>query len=220
MHNTKKHPGDRTIMADMKKQAAVLLRLAGVLSLAVVVASCDTLDKALAVEAPGLIDAGDMSHPQNAGLLVSGAIADFDCALGAYIVNAGLLGNELRDASVTAARFPLDARNIDDTSPYGSSSCEGNPPGIYVPLATAIWTTGNALSKLQGWSDAEVRAPVGTPAAVVPVYSWEKASARLSLRSWGPRSHRSRSSRWPSSGLPRPYRLRRRRTTPTCAPWR
>jgi starch-binding outer membrane protein, SusD/RagB family len=170
MHTRKELQGDRTIMADMKKQAAVLLRVAGVLGLAAVVSSCDGLDKALTVEAPGLIDAGDMSHPQNAGLLVSGAIADFDCALGAYIVNGGLLGNELRDASVTAGRFPLDARNIDDTSPYGTSGCEGNPPGIYVPLATAIWTSGNALTKLQGWSDTEVRAPIGTPAAIVPVY--------------------------------------------------
>jgi starch-binding outer membrane protein, SusD/RagB family len=131
-------------------------RLAGALALAVAFGACDTLDRALSVEAPGLVDASDMSQPGAAPLLVNGAIADFDCALGAYIVNSGLLGNELRDASVTAARFPLDARTIDDTSPYGVNSCAGNPPGIYVPLATAIWTSNNALTRLQEWTDAEV----------------------------------------------------------------
>ncbi|MGH7476116.1 MAG: RagB/SusD family nutrient uptake outer membrane protein [Longimicrobiales bacterium] len=117
---------------------------------------CDVLDKALDVDAPGLVDAGDMSNPENAALLVNGVIADFECALGAYIVNSALLGNELRDASVTAARFPLDQRTIDDSSPYGVNSCAGNPPGIYRPLATAIWTSNNALSLLGGWTDAEV----------------------------------------------------------------
>lgn len=117
---------------------------------------CDALDDALSVDAPGLVAAEDLENPGVANLLVSGAIADFDCALGAYIVNGALLGNELRDASVTASRFPLDQRIIEDTSPYGSSSCTGNPPGIYVPLATAIWTTNRAAELLKGWTDAEV----------------------------------------------------------------
>jgi starch-binding outer membrane protein, SusD/RagB family len=162
--------GERTIMAATQKRTRQLLVSGLVLFAAGGIGGCDALDKALAVEAPGLIDASDMSHPQNAGLLVSGAISNFDCALGAYIVNGGLLGNELRDASVTAARFPLDSRTIDDASPYGTGGCDSNPPGIYVPLATAIWTSNDALTKLQGWSDAEVRAPAGIPAAVAPVY--------------------------------------------------
>jgi starch-binding outer membrane protein, SusD/RagB family len=170
MPTTKNHYGDRLIMACTLTAGRRMLRTAGALALTLGLASCDALDRALGVEAPGLIDAGDMSHPQNAGLLVSGAISDFDCALGAYIVNGGLLGNELRDASVTAARFPLDSRNIDDNSPYGTGGCDGNPPGIYVPTATAIWTSNDALTKLQGWADADVRPPVGTPANVVPVY--------------------------------------------------
>lgn len=130
--------------------------VASTLILGLGLGGCDMLDKALDVDAPGMIDAGDMSQPENAHLLVSGAIADFYCALGAYIVNGGLLGNELRDASVTAARFPLDMRTIDDTSPYGVNACNGNPPGIYRPLATAIWSSNNALESLEGWSDSEV----------------------------------------------------------------
>lgn len=117
---------------------------------------CDALDDALSVDAPGLVAAEDLENPGVASLLVSGAIADFDCALGAYIVNGALLGNELRDASVTAGRFPLDQRIIEDTSPYGSGACTSNPPGIYVPLATAIWTSNRALTLLKQWTDAEV----------------------------------------------------------------
>lgn len=130
--------------------------LSSALALGVFLGGCDVLDNALSVEAPGMVDAGLMDDPDNAHLLVSGTIADFECALGAYIVNSGLLGNELRDASVTASRFPLDSRNINDTSPYGTNGCNGNPPGIYRPLATAIWTSNNALNLLQQWTDAEV----------------------------------------------------------------
>jgi starch-binding outer membrane protein, SusD/RagB family len=119
-------------------------------------AACDSLDRALRVEAPGIVDAQVMNNPENAHLLVSGTQSDLECALGAYIVNAGLLGNELRDASITSARFSLDARTITDTAPYGTNSCAGNPPGVYEPLSTAIWTSNNALTRLDGWTDAEV----------------------------------------------------------------
>jgi starch-binding outer membrane protein, SusD/RagB family len=135
---------------------ARIARIAAVLAVAAGVGACDALDRALSVDAPGFVDASNMDRPESAGLLVSGAISDFECALGAYIVNGGTLGNELRDASVTAARFSLDSRNIDDTSPFGVNACTGNPPGIYVPLSTAIWSSNNALTLLQGWSDAEV----------------------------------------------------------------
>jgi hypothetical protein len=138
-----------------RRPAAWLCR--GVLAFGLLfLGGCDLLDKALSVKAPGMVEADNMADPANAHLLVSGTIADFNCALGAYIVNGGLLGNELRDASVTAARFPLDSRNIDNSSPYGVNSCSGNPPGIYRPLATAIWTSNDALARLKAWTDAEV----------------------------------------------------------------
>lgn len=139
-------------------------RLGALLGLAVaglLLGSCDTLDRALAVDAPGVVNAEDLNDPEHANLLVTGAIADFDCAFGAYIVNQGLLGNELRDASVTAARFSLDRRDFSATAPYGVNFCTGNPPGIYRPLATARWSADNALARLDGWTDAEVDGRTG-----------------------------------------------------------
>lgn len=133
------------------------LRATGVgLLLTLALGGCDLLDKALSVDAPGMVDANDMTQPKNAHLLVSGAIANFNCALGAYIVAGGLLGNELRDASATSARYTLDMRTIDDASPYGDNGCTGSPPGTYRPLATAIWSANNALENLEDWTDAEV----------------------------------------------------------------
>jgi tetratricopeptide (TPR) repeat protein len=148
--------GPRTAWRTLAAARAALVRVGSLCAIGALLGACDVLDEALNVEAPHVIDAQDMDHPQNAHLLVTGAIADFECALGAYIVNSGLLGNELRDASVTSARFSLDQRTIDDSSPYGVNSCTGNPPGIYVPISTAIWTSNNALKKLKSWTDAEV----------------------------------------------------------------
>lgn len=136
------------------RRAAV--RICGLLAVTAAVAGCEVFDRLLQVEAPGFVDAGEVEVPENANLLVTGAIADFECALGAYIVNSGLLGNELHDASVTAARFSLDARTIEPSSPYGTNSCAENPPGIYSPLATAIWSSNNAIEHLETWTDGEV----------------------------------------------------------------
>lgn len=137
----------------MNRSHARIPRIAAILGLMVVLAACEGL---LDVEAPGVVDAADLQDPNNADLLVSGTIADFECALGAYIVNSATLGNELRDASVTAARFPLDQRIIDPSSPFGVNSCAGNPPGIYRPLSTARWTADNAVELLDEWSDEQV----------------------------------------------------------------
>ncbi|CAN5780911.1 hypothetical protein BH23GEM11_BH23GEM11_04830 [soil metagenome] len=128
-------------------------RSTALLAALVALVGCESI---LNVEAPGVVDANDLNDPQNAAFLVSGTISDFDCALGAYIVNSGVLGNELQDASVTAGRFPLDQRTITDSSPYGLNSCGGNPPGIYRPLSTARWSADNALARLDGWSDVQV----------------------------------------------------------------
>jgi len=126
--------------------------LFAVLFLGLSVGACGLLD----VSAPGVVDADDLTGPESAEVLVSGTISDFECAFGAYVVNQGLLGNELRDASVTAGRFPLDRRDLSETGPYGVNSCAGNPPGIYRPLSTARWSADNAIARLDGWTDAEV----------------------------------------------------------------
>jgi starch-binding outer membrane protein, SusD/RagB family len=132
-----------------------LVALIGVAMLGLAVSACD-LDRILRVEQAGAVDADDLDNPVNARFLVSGTISDFDCAFGAYVVNQGMLGNELRDASVTAARFSLDRRDFTPRDPYAGNLCNGNPPGLYTPLAIARQTSDHALSRLEEWTDAEV----------------------------------------------------------------
>jgi starch-binding outer membrane protein, SusD/RagB family len=125
----------------------------GAVLVALTLGACEGL---LEVDAPGLVNSDDLRNPENAAFLVTGTIADFECALGAYIVNGGLLGNELRDATITSARFSLDRRDHTPRDGYGVNSCQGNPPGVYVPLSTARWTADNAIAQLEEWTDAQV----------------------------------------------------------------
>jgi hypothetical protein len=126
----------------------------------------------LEVEPPDLIPAEGLADPENAELLLNGAIGDFECAFGAYVTLSGVMAHEMIDATQTAARWPYDRRNVNlNDALYGTSSCTGM--GIYTPLSTARWSTDNILENLQGWTDAEVanRQELIAKAAVFSGYS-------------------------------------------------
>src|SRR5256885_16198161 len=80
------------------------------LGLLAAAAGCDIFDNALSVQSPTNIPAGGLQTPSNALPLVKGAIADFQCGAGAYVVMGGLIGDELIDATQTADRFPDERR--------------------------------------------------------------------------------------------------------------
>jgi starch-binding outer membrane protein, SusD/RagB family len=116
-------------------------------------AACEGL---LEVEAPSQVLARDLESPSNAGLLVDGIVADFECAFAHYILVGGLLGTELRDSQQTAAQWDYDRRTITpDGGWYATSTCQDRM-GAYTPLSTARWGADNALEKLDAWTDAEV----------------------------------------------------------------
>jgi hypothetical protein len=109
----------------------------------------------LEVEPPDLIPADGLAGPENAEILLNGAIGDFECAFGAYVTLTGVMAHEMIDATQTAARWPYDRRNVIPTDAlYGTSSCTGM--GIYTPLSTARWSADYILENLQNWTDAEV----------------------------------------------------------------
>ena len=121
-------------------------------ALLVGVASCESV---LDVDAPSRIPADQLEIPANAQLLVNGAIGDFECAFGAYVVLGGLIGEELIDALQTADRFPYDRRDHQASDRrYSVFGCEAL--GVYTPLQTARASADNILRLLQGWTDAEV----------------------------------------------------------------
>src|SRR5919107_4785202 len=95
-------------------------------------AGCDQLDRALSVDTPSRLPAEELDKPESAELLVNGAEADFQCALGAYIVVGGLISGELADPTQTAARWSYDRRVIDPAeSRYSLSACQDI--GVYTP---------------------------------------------------------------------------------------
>jgi len=115
-------------------------------------ASCEGL---LDVDTPSRIPAEELETPGNAGLLVTGAVADFECAFGAYAVLGGLIGEELIDATQTADRFPYDRRDMQSSDRrYSAFGCEAL--GVYTPLQTARVSAENVIRLLNGWTDAEV----------------------------------------------------------------
>lgn len=133
-----------------------ILTLAVLLAAALPMMGCDT-DDLLTAETGILVDAGSLENPSAAALLLNGALSDFDCALGAHIVASGILADELADAQLGAAGWPLDRRDLTPGDAYGLNGCANNQtPGAYNGLAIARWSTDNILKKLQEWSDAEV----------------------------------------------------------------
>jgi hypothetical protein len=106
---------------------------------------------------PGTISAATLYTPENAQLLVNGAIGDFECAFSRYVAGTGLLTDELSVAISNTTNFDYDRRTLLSNSSYGTATCGSNQqPPIYTTLATARGSTDTVLAKLRGWTDAEL----------------------------------------------------------------
>jgi hypothetical protein len=127
-----------------------------VIVLSTPVLGCNILDKGLETTAPDKVETSTLEIPANASLIVNSAIGNFECALGAYIVDAGMMSGELMDATATAANWAFDRRDTDPTADtrYATNQCDAY--GIYTPIQIARGTTDRALELLQGWTDAQV----------------------------------------------------------------
>lgn len=125
---------------------------AGALLVLLPLAACDSL---LDVDPPSRIPAGELESPANAGLLVTSAIGDFECAFGAYVTLGGLIGEELIDATQTADRFPYDRRQVGPGDRrYSTFDCDAL--GTYLPLNRARAAADQVARRLEVWTDAEV----------------------------------------------------------------
>ena len=146
-YQTSRLPGSLRVLATG-------LALSGVLA----ASACDA-DRLLSVDAPSQMPADRLENPQNAALLVNGAVADFECAFGAFALVQGIMSDELVDSQLGAAAWFYDRRDsgLNPGSAYGVNGCESaQTPGVYRPLSTARWSADNALNYLQTWTDAEV----------------------------------------------------------------
>ena len=118
-------------------------------------AACDRVDSLLAIDTPTRLAEDRFLIPANAALMVSSAVADYECALGAYIVASGLAAGELVDGTQTASRWSYDRRSVlPSDAHYSTFPCASI--GVYTPINTARYTNDQATEQLEGWTDAEV----------------------------------------------------------------
>jgi hypothetical protein len=125
---------------------------------ATLLAACNT-DRLLNVNAVDRVEATLFDNPSQAPLMVNSAVADFECAYATAALVEGLIADEFADAQLGAAAWPYDRRdaNTQPSSDYGFQGCNNvQRLGVYVPLSTARFSADNALTKLTGWTDAQV----------------------------------------------------------------
>jgi hypothetical protein len=109
----------------------------------------------LSAPSPTRVAAEGLYAPENAALLVNGAVGDFECAFNSYVALGALIGEEFNDATQTADRFPYDARtHTKSDRRYAVNACDNL--GVYAPLQAARVSTDAVRTALEGWTDAQV----------------------------------------------------------------
>lgn len=122
---------------------------------ALLVTSACNIDELLRIETPSRVAEDKLLVPENASLIVSSAVADFECALGGYIVASGLAAGEFVDGTQTASRWSYDKREVLPTDAhYSTFGCAAI--GVYTPVNTARHTNDQAYRTLAGWTDQQV----------------------------------------------------------------
>jgi hypothetical protein len=134
-------------------------------------AACD-VDSLLEAKAPSRIPADEIAQPQFAGVLLAGAIGDFECAWGARVLVSGILGDEFADAQLGSAGWSLDRRAVSPNESYGTSGCATNQtPGSYIGTSTARWSADNLLTHLEEWTPDQIGAARDSMIATAAAFS-------------------------------------------------
>src|SRR5688572_29456623 len=112
-------------------------------------------EKLLEAEAPQLIEEETLQQPTNAPVMVSGLVADFECAFTSYIATVGAISDEFRDSQANADTWQLDRRtNTASGGIYATSACGGF--AAYTPVSIARYQADNTARLLEEWTDEEV----------------------------------------------------------------
>lgn len=124
----------------------------GALLMAGILSGCEKL---LEAEAPQLIEEASLQQPANASVLVSGVVADFECAFASYIATLGAISDEYRDSQANADTWQLDRRtNTANGGLYATNTCGGF--AAYTPVSIARYAADNTVRLLSGWTDEQV----------------------------------------------------------------
>ncbi len=186
----------------------------------------DLLDPLVSVNTHDRITASSYEVPENVKRITGGMVADFECALGNYILAAGIAGDEVFITNSSSPPQRCWTRGNGKRAGWALlrgvwTSCdsynEATPP-IYRPLSTARWQADNLLNLLDGSTDDQVpnRAFYVAKAAAYAGYRPD-ASPEACARSrwtWGSPGSRLRSSPWPRTDSAPPSRRGVRRGLP------
>ncbi|HEY6207853.1 MAG TPA: RagB/SusD family nutrient uptake outer membrane protein [Gemmatimonadales bacterium] len=134
-----------------------LLRIA--LPLVATALSCSDITN-LEQKDPSQILSKDVYVPEQAALLVNGAVGDFECAFFRYVTAAGLLGDELVNVIANTANYNYDRRTNPLTGSYAGGCNTIQQPGVYTSLSVARASADTVLARLEGWTDAQMPAGV------------------------------------------------------------
>ncbi len=113
----------------------------------------------LDVDLPGKVQEDALASPAMAAMLVAGAQADFECAYAEFIHTTALWSNETINSSGNANLSAWGARL--NSYEEGTGTCQSAPSNtpssaIYLPMQIARTQAEGALSKLVGYTDAQV----------------------------------------------------------------
>ncbi|MBK6489127.1 MAG: RagB/SusD family nutrient uptake outer membrane protein [Gemmatimonadetes bacterium] len=122
-----------------------------------VLTACSTL---LEADAPSRILESTLLTPSNAPVLVAGAVADFECAFGNFILTGSTQSDEFSDSQANAATWDIDRRtSVPASALYATGTCSGF--GVYSPISTARFQADQAITLLDGWTDTDVPGRAG-----------------------------------------------------------
>jgi len=147
-------------MTDRTRTSTVVTALVGATAL---LSACDGF---LDVELPDRVLADEALQPRNASTLLSGVIADYECAHAAYVSWTASLGDEFLDGGTGDGVEQRATIRRESPSNWATAECEG--AGLYIPISVARWSADNLLTNLDEWTEEQVpnRASMLTQAAV------------------------------------------------------
>jgi hypothetical protein len=125
--------------------------------LALVAATTGCVNDLLEFNAGDRVESSNLEGPENAGLLVRSAVGDFECAFVQYIVTTGQVTDEMDSSNLASTEaFQLDRRAVNkERTHYALFPC-GTTEGLLTPIQTARYDADQILTKLDGWTDAQV----------------------------------------------------------------
>ena len=163
----------------LPSRARAAVACAAACATAVAAAACTDITT-LKQENPGQLAASTLYAPQNAQLIVNGAIADFDCAFTRYVVGSGLLADELSNAIGSVDNYNYDARRLLTNADYGTATCGNNQrPPIYTTLSVARASADTALARLREWTDAQMPTGVNRTRLIAQMSTYAGLSLML-----------------------------------------